>query len=201
MDFNAFFTSTIVRELQSQQPMHGIIRRRIAILLSQWMSLDVSEANRPLVYEVFQHLLDKSIELNDETVRITAGKRFSDVVVAWEFNAGQFLHYCAPIMQQLIDLIQEVSLLETKLALLHSVGATIDAMEVHITGFADQIISLLPKLWNDNSQENLMKQSVVSILSKLVKAMKSKSGPIHAMMLPTIKLAMEPGSVCFQFSA
>lgn len=167
------------------------------MVLAQWISLDIAESNRPLVYQVFQHLLDKNVPENDQVVRITAGKQFGDILCAWEFDAAQFMNYGASILDELVDLIQEVELVETKLALLTTIGTLIEAMEHHVQAFANQIVSLLPQLWNENSSENLMKQSIVSILFKLVKAMGKDSGPIHAMMLPTIKSALEPGSVSF----
>lgn len=194
LDFNSFFTGTIVPELQRQGENHSILRRRIAILLAQWISLDVSPENRPLIYQIYQHLLDKSVPDNDETVRITAGKRFNDIAVAWEFDPAQFSQYGTQILRYIIDLIQEVSMIETKLALLNTIGTIIDAMDLHVVSSSDEIVALLPKLWNENNQENLMKQAIVTTLAKLVKSMRSESIRIHSVMLPTIKMAMDPTS-------
>ena len=132
LDFNSFFTGTLVPELQRQDANHSIIRRRIAILLAQWISLDIAEANRPLVYQVYQHLLDKSVPSNDETVRITAGKRFNEIAIAWEFDPAQFSQYGGQTLKHILDLIQEVSMVETKLALLTTVGTVIEAMNHHV---------------------------------------------------------------------
>ena len=194
LDFNSFFTGTLVPELQRQDANHSIIRRRIAILLAQWISLDISEANRPLVYQVYQHLLDKSVPSNDETVRITAGKRFNEIAIAWEFDPAQFSQYGGQTLKHILNLIQEVSMVETKLALLTTVGTVIEAMNHHVISSANEIVSILPNLWNENNQENMMKSAIVLVLAKLVKAMRSESVRIHSVLLPTIKMAMDPNS-------
>jgi hypothetical protein len=194
LDFNGFFTGTIVPELQRSGENQAVLRRRIAILLAQWISLDISEANRPVIYQIYQHLLDRSVLLNDETVRITAAKRFADVAVAWEFDAAQFSQFSKQTLSSILELIQEVSMVETKLALLHTVGTVIEAMGFNVLESAEDIISILPRLWTENESENLMKAAIVSVLAKLVKSMRHESVRIHHVMLPTIKMAMDPTS-------
>lgn len=85
-------------------------------------------------------------------------------------------------------------MVETKLVLLNTVGTVIEAMNHHIISSANEIVSILPDLWNENSQENMMKSAIVNVLSKLVKAMRSESVRIHSVLLPTIKMAMDPSS-------
>lgn len=194
LDFNNFFTGTIVPELQQAGGNSGVLRRRIAILLSQWISLDISEANRPVIYQIYQHLLDKSVSANDETVRITAAKRFADIAVAWEFDAAQFSQFSKQTLTSILDLIQEVNMVETKLALLHTVGIIIEAMGFNVLESAADTIAILPRLWTENESENLMKAAIVNVLSKLVKSMRHESVRIHHVMLPTIRMAMDPES-------
>ena len=132
-DFNGFLTTTLIAELQQQQPNHHIIRRRIAILLAQWAVVDIAQANRPLVYQIFEHLLDKAVPSNDQAVRITAGKRFKDIADDIHFQAELFTPYATRIMAQIVDLIQEVAQSDTKLALLHTLSAVIERMENQVT--------------------------------------------------------------------
>jgi len=128
-DFDQPLTTTIVTELQNQQPHHNIMRRRIAILIAQWIKIDIAQSNRPLVYQIFQHLMDSSVAMNDQAVRITAAKRFKDVADEWNFKAEAFSPYASTILSQLVGLIQEVSLIETKMALLNTLSAVIERME------------------------------------------------------------------------
>lgn len=194
LDFNAFLSSTLVAEVQKQTPRYNILRRRIAILLSQWITIQVSDENRPLVYQIFQHMLNPDDPLNDEVVRITAGRQFKNIADAWEFDAKQFLPYADSILTRLMQLIGEAELTETKMALLNTISVIVERLEHHITPYAESIITLLPPLWEQSGEEHLMKQAILTILARLVNAMKAASVPFHALVLPIIKGAVEPGS-------
>jgi hypothetical protein len=84
---------------------------------------------KPLVYQIFQHLLDKSDPLNDQVVRVTAARRFKDVADEWEFNADNFLPYAPTILDRMMALVQEVELPETKMALLNTISSIVERLE------------------------------------------------------------------------
>ncbi|KAG9742022.1 ARM repeat-containing protein, partial [Aureobasidium melanogenum] len=194
LDFDSFLSNTIVVEVQKQKPGFNILRRRIAILLGQWITVKVSAENRPLVYKIFQHLLDPSDSCNDQVVRITAGRQFKNIVDDWEFSPEQFLPYVQTTMSQLLNLIGEVDNMETKMALLNTISILVERLEHHISPYAETIISILPNLWEQSGEVHLMKQAILTILSRLVTSMKAASVPFHHLVLPIIKGAVEPGS-------
>ena len=130
-DFGSFLENTLVREVQMSQPGYNILRRRAAVVLGQW--LPVKEGlDRPLIYQIFQHLLDKGDRLNDQVVRVTAGRQLKNVVDPFEFTAEPFIPYASNILGRLMSLTEEVELPETKLALLNTVGVVVAKMELHV---------------------------------------------------------------------
>lgn len=133
LDFDAFLTSTLVAEAQKQTPGYSIIRRRIAILLGSWITVKVGKESRPVVNQIFQHLLDPSDPLNDEVVRVTAGREFKNVADDWDFEAQHFLPFAEQIMTRLMHLIQEVELTETKMALLNTISVLVERLEHHVS--------------------------------------------------------------------
>lgn len=131
LDFNTFLTSTLAQEVLLQQPGCSILRRRIAITLGQW--LPVKEGlDRRMVYEIFQHLLNKDDRFNDQVVRVTAGRQLKNVVEPFEFVAEPFLPFAPFLLDSLMQLIEEVELWETKLALLNTVSVIIEKMDHHV---------------------------------------------------------------------
>lgn len=131
LDFSKFLESTLVPEVQIQQAGYNILRRRIAIVLGQW--LPVKEGlNRPLVYQIFQHLLDKGDPLNDQVVRVTAGRQLKNVIDPFEFLAEPFMPYTPVILGRLMQLVEEVELSETKMALLNTINIIVGKMEHHV---------------------------------------------------------------------
>lgn len=127
-DFGQFLSNTLVHEIQIQQPGYNIIRRRAAIVIGQWMPVKKG-LNSQLIYQIFQHLLDNGNQLNDQVVRITAGRQFANVVETFEFSDELFRPYAPTILTRLMAMIEEVDLIETKKALLHTVMVIVVKME------------------------------------------------------------------------
>ncbi|USP76368.1 hypothetical protein yc1106_03642 [Curvularia clavata] len=194
VDFDAFLENTLVVEATKQTPGFNIIRRRIAIIISQWITIKMAQEKKPIVYQIFQHLLDKNDPLNDQVVRITAGRKFHAVADEWEFKADAFLPYSQIMLDRLMALVQEAELPETKMALLNTISLIVERMEHHITPYANSIVALLPPLWEQSGEEHLMKQAILTILARLTNAMKAESRSFHVSFLPIIQSAIEPGS-------
>lgn len=193
-DFDAFLTSTLVNDVQQTGQGWKVLRRRIAILLSQWITVRISQTNRPLVYQIFQHLLKAEDETNDHVVRITAARQFKAVVDDIEFQVESFLPYAPDILGRTMTLIQEVENTETKMVILETIRMIALRLETHISPYADQIVSLLPALWEASGEEHLLKQKILTIMSTLVTCMQGQSERYHSLILPLIQRAVEPGS-------
>ena len=133
LDFNSFLQSTLIAEVQLQQQGYNLLRRRIAILLGQWMPVKPGELDRGTVYQIVQHLLNKDDPLNDQVVRVTMGRQLKNVLDPYEFSAEGFLPYAPPILQGIMNLIQEAELPETKMGLLETVRVVVVKMEDHVS--------------------------------------------------------------------
>lgn len=132
LDFNSFLETALVQEVQIQEHGYNVLRRRIAIVLGQWVPVKPDELNRNAIYQIFQHLLGKQDPLNDLVVRITAGRQLKNVLDPFEFSPAVFMPYAQSILQDLMSLIQEVELPETKMGLLESVRVLVVKMEHHV---------------------------------------------------------------------
>ena len=194
LDFDSLLVSNLVPEVQVQDAQYKVLRRRIAILLGNWVTIRVSKEHRPLVYQIFQHLLNQEDPLNDQVVRVTAGRQLKHVVDAWEFEAQQFFPFAADILSRVMALVEEVELSETKMALLNTISIIVERMEHQITPYAERIVSILPPLWDQSGEEHLMKQAILALLSRLLISMKSTGAQFHALTLPIIRDTVIPGS-------
>jgi hypothetical protein len=133
LDFDTFLTSTLVAEVQKKQPGYSILRRRIAILIGQWVTVKIASSNRVTVYQIFQHILDKDDSLNDLVVRITAGKQFKNVIDDWDFEVDLFVPYLPGTLGRIMALIEEVELTETKIALLSVVAVAVERLGHYVS--------------------------------------------------------------------
>ncbi|KAK1149495.1 hypothetical protein N8T08_005044 [Aspergillus melleus] len=194
LDFNNFLQTTLVPEVQLQEQGYNLLRRRVAILLGQWVPVKSNELNNDAIYQIFQHLLNKQDPLNDLVVRISAGRQLKSVLDPFEFSPAQFMPYAPSVLQNLMSLVQEVELSETKMGLLDTVRTAVVKMEDHIAPFSDQILALLPPLWEESGEEHLMKQAILTLLSSLIHSLKQESARYHSLILPLIQNSVEPGS-------
>lgn len=197
LNFDQFVNNTLVEEVQIVRPGYNILRRRIAIMIGQWVSVRISVATRPTIYGMMRHLLNREDRLNDLVVRLTAAHNLNRCVDEWDFRIEAFLPYVDDIFNRLMALIEEVHSTESKMGILSVVGVIVDRLEHRVVGYADRIVSILPPLWEQTGEEHLFKQSILAIFSKLVTAMKEQSVKYHHMILPLIKFSVEPGSVWF----
>lgn len=132
LDFNAFLQNTMVPEVQVQDPEYRLLRRRIAMVLGQWVPVQPDKLNTNAIYQIFQHLLNKDDPLNDLVVRITAGRQLCHVIDPYEFSPAAFMPYAPSILGNLMSLVQETDISETKMGLLETVRVVVVKMEHHV---------------------------------------------------------------------
>lgn len=194
-DFEAVLASTILYDAQQQGRLYKVLRRRIAILISQWAPVQMTRASRPLVYQIFHHFLNPNDQTNDSVVRITAARQLRWLVDELGFQIEAFLPYTADILTQLIQLIQTIDVDETKLAILESIRILVMRMEDHAAQFGDQLMSALPAVWQScGAEEYLIKQGVIAILAALTMTMGSNAQRYHGFMVPLLSEAARPES-------
>ena len=192
-DFKTFLSNTLTKEVQTQQPDYNIIRRRVAILLAQWVPVQEG-LDRPLIYQIFQHLLDPGDQLNDEVVRVTTGRKLADVLEQFDFSAEQLAPFAQTFIHRLLKLVEEVDLPETKLAVLNSLHVLVVKMEHHIIPFGDQILGGLPPLWQAAGAELILKENIMAILTALVESMKDQSRRFHLELVPLLESSTGMGT-------
>ena len=194
VDFDTLLATTLVHDAQQQGPLARVLRRRIAILLSQWITVQSTENNRPMIYELFRHFLNPNDAANDIVVRITAGRQLRWVIDELAFDVGKFTPFAADILTQLIDLVQNAEVDETKLAILETIRLLVMRFEGAIAQFGDYIMTALPQIWAHGSEEFLIKQAIIAIFSSLVISIGTDSQRYQQHMIPLIAQGAQAGS-------
>ncbi|GAM85386.1 hypothetical protein ANO11243_033930 [Dothideomycetidae sp. 11243] len=192
IDFDSLLKTILVPEIQKHIEGSKILRRRIAVFAGQWVVVKISQESRPVVYQMFDHLLQPEDKSNDEVVQITAGHQFKNVVDDFDFDPEQFAPHAESIITKLMALIESASLTPTKLGLLDTVSALIERFGHRIEPFALRIVNVLPGLWaqSDEMDEPMLKPPILTVLSRLLQALKSNSVRFHSMVVPIIRTAV-----------
>ena len=123
----------MVPEVQIQDQAYKLLRRRVSLVLGQWSPIKYGEMNTDALFQIFQHLLNREDPLNDLVVRITAGRQLRNVLEPYEFASAHFMPYAQSTLGNLMALVQEVELSETKMGLLETVRVVVVKMEHHVS--------------------------------------------------------------------
>jgi hypothetical protein len=198
-DFNSFLISTLINDIQQTGPGCKILRRRIAILIGAWVTVNIAKENRPLVYQIFSHMLDPQNQINDLVVRMTAARQFEIVVEDFGFEVEGFLPFAPTILQHLLTLIEDVEQPDSKLVVLQTIRKICVRLDDSVAPFADHIVSVLPKLWEASGDEHLLKQAILALLSSIVVAMKEQSQRYNSLIVPLIQQAVVPDTEMYMF--
>jgi hypothetical protein len=131
------------------------------MLLGKWTPIKLANESKPLVYQIFHHLLNASDEVNDQVVRVTAARQLANVAAAWEFDSKPMLPFLDDILTRLMALIQEVEYQDTKMALLNTISILAERMEQHVCGILN--FHVVPLRYPSNMLRSPHMQNALSI--------------------------------------
>lgn len=197
-DFYTFLSTTLVQDAQFSGPLAKVLRRRIAILISIWVPIHLPEVGQPLIFDIYRHLLNDKDENNDEVVRLTAARQLKEIADDFKFDEKLFANYAPDILPQIMNLLPDLAVEDTKQAIFETLRVLIQRMEEHVLPFADPIMSALPALWEAAGEAYMMKGAIIGVLSALVYSIGAKSRNYQQVMLPIIAQCMsDPSNAAF----
>ncbi|CAN8101410.1 unnamed protein product [Discula destructiva] len=197
-DFDSFLATTLVQDAQFTGPLAKVLRRRIAILISDWVPVKIANESRPLIFDIYRHLLNDKDENNDEVVRLTAARQLKEIADDFAFSGELFATYAPDILPQIIGLLPDLVVEDTKQAIFETLRLCIQRMEEHVLPFADPIMGALPALWETAGEAYMMKAAIIGVLSALVYSIGAESRKYQQAMLPIIAQCMsDPSNAAF----
>ncbi|KAG0325424.1 Importin-11, partial [Podila humilis] len=189
VDFDAWLNGQLSQEVQNVDSNFKIIRRRIAWMIGKWVSVNVSKAARPTLYTIMLHLLRPEEHL---AVRLAAAQNLKLSIDDWDFEPQTFAPFLEQAVQRLKQVMSEVEEAESRMKLLSCMSIIVERMDEHIAPYAQQIIELLPPLWQAAADQNLLQSAILVIMTKLVESLKSQSLGLHGLVMPLIRLSVDP---------
>ena len=166
-----------------------LIRRRIAWMIGKWVSVNVSKAARPTVYTIMLHLLRPQEHL---AVRLAAAQNLKTCIDDWDFEAATFAPFLEQSVHGLKHLTGEVEEPESRMKILSCMSMIVERMDEHIAPYSQQILEILPPLWHAATDQNLLQSAILVIMTKLIESLKSQSMGLHHMVMPLIRLSVDP---------
>ncbi|XP_793829.2 importin-11 isoform X2 [Strongylocentrotus purpuratus] len=188
VDFDQWFTSHLLKELQNMHPRYKMIRRRVIWLVGQWIGVKLSPSLHPTFYQAILPLLSADEDL---VVRISAAQALKIAVDDFEFKTEAFLPFLESSFSLLFQLLQQVSECDTKMSILHVMSFIIERVGPQIRPFSTSLAQYLPLLWEDSAEHNMLRCVILSTLIHLVQGLGPHSTTLYPFLLPIIKFSTD----------
>ncbi|KAL3277503.1 hypothetical protein HHI36_012849 [Cryptolaemus montrouzieri] len=188
VDFDQWFTTTLMEELRIKHNNYRIIRRRVSALVGRWTGIKLSAELRPTLYQCVINLLGPD---EDMAVRLTASSTLRYAIDDFEFNSEQFRDFLEPAFNLLFGLLKEVTECETKMHILNVMTLMVERVGHTIQPHSDALIQYLPLLWKESEEHNMLRCAIVSTLVQLVKALGTVVPELAPFLVPIIMLGTD----------
>lgn len=152
---------SLLAEVQTNAPGYEFLYRRIALLLSSWIT-EIHEEHIHVVYEVVVYLLSHG----DFVVSMAAVHTIQSLVNDLSFKVALFEKHLDATFSKLFSILSIVSDKETHYLIFSVIGSLIDEIDQLIQPYAEDIIAFLFQIWDQND-DNIMRMSVLRTLAKL----------------------------------
>jgi len=197
IDFDVWFTQALLPEILGSPslPCNVLIKRRILILISNWVNIKLSQENRKIVYELLCQCLQPSEDL---VIRLQANLTLKAVLDDIHFEKEPYLPYLNYHFGLMCQLLKEVEDSDTKIKVLSVLSFLIERVDIHIRPFCTQLADYLPFLWQESADQNMLRCSIVTAFHRLVKSFGAQSVNYHLFLIPVIHYSTDtsnPASV------
>jgi len=149
-------------------------------MIGKWVNVNISKDARPTVYTIMLHLLRPEEHL---AVRLAAAQNLKLSIDDWDFEPATFAPFLERSVVGLRQIMGSVEEPDSRMRILNCLSMIVERMDEHITPYAQQIIELLPPLWEAATDQHLLQSAILVIMTKLVEVSPSRNYPVFEMLI------------------
>ncbi|ODQ80596.1 hypothetical protein BABINDRAFT_170982 [Babjeviella inositovora NRRL Y-12698] len=198
VDFDTLLTTVFIPEaLRNDLSESRLIKRRVCLILSEWVPIKCARESRVAIFRLLLALLDPANPINDKVVKLTAVQTLSHIVDDWEFNKHDFQPFLDDYVRILIRTLPEMELTESKLFVLRTLSIVIERCNPLLSREnLMNILAIVPDLWkrSNESAELILKNSLLRVLKHLTVSLNENSPETYAISLPLISVCCTESS-------
>lgn len=179
----------------TQDSNYRILRRGVSLVISEWIGFKCSSESRITVYKLMMSFLDDSNPLNDLVVKLYAMTCLRYAVDDWNFQLDTFIPFIDPTFNNIFQLLNnEVHSIESKISLLQVVSIIVEQVQSQIKPYLDNILALIPPLWDEETDNQLIKGVILQVLTNIVTASHESSVHCYYIAIPILKASVDSKS-------
>ncbi|KAL6896683.1 hypothetical protein ACP4OV_007255 [Aristida adscensionis] len=195
LSFNEWFHGSLSIEVSNHHPNMRIIRRKVALLLGQWIS-EIKGDTRKLVY----HALVGLLQDNDIAVRLAACYSLCYLFQESSFSELDLFECLPTCWTMSFKLIEDVQEFDSKVQVLNFISVLLEHVGDKVIPFASQLSQFFQKgfellvlamlsgqLWDESAGESLLQIQLLTALRTFVSSLGYQSPLSYHMLIPVLQ--------------
>jgi len=162
---------------------HFIVRRSV------WLAAQVKDdllRNRQLTMDAFQIIAEILLKHPDIVVRMTCVRALRTLLDDSQCDNSSFFPVASNACQGLLQILNNLSNVTNITFVIECLNLILNRFGQDMGNDAVQLLSLVRTLW-DNFDHDLVRSSVVGVLTSIVKSLKSTSEKCHEFLIPVLE--------------
>ncbi|KAK9290028.1 hypothetical protein L1049_008191 [Liquidambar formosana] len=188
LSFKDWFNGALSLELSNDHPNMRIIRRKVALILGQWVSEVKDDTKRPVYCALTRLLQDK-----DLSVRLAACRSLCLHIEDANFSERDFTDLLPICWDLCFKLVEEVQEFDSKVQVLNLISVLIGHVS-EVVPFANKLVQFFQKVWEESSGESLLQIQLLIALRNFVVALGFQSPICYNMLLPILQNGIDINS-------
>jgi len=182
LNFNEWFHGSLSIEVSNHHPNMRIIRRKIALLLGQWIS-EIKGDTRKLVY----HALVGLLQDNDIAVRLAACSSLCYLFQESSFSELDLFECLPTCWTMSFKLIEDVQEFDSKVQVLNFISVLLEHAGDKIIPFASQLSQFFQMIWDESAGESLLQIQLLTALKTFVSSLGFQSPLSYHVLIPILQ--------------
>lgn len=172
-----------------------LIRRRVCMIISEWISQGCSNESRMKIYEYLLFCLNPEDASNDKVIMLYACEALRCTVDDWDSDISHLLPFLEKFLERLFPFLNSVlQTLEAKKIVLDAINVIISRAKHHIAPYTNYILNALPALWEESEDNLVFRGAVLSTLTDLIDSSGENSIFCYNIAVPMLKVSIDPES-------
>jgi hypothetical protein len=193
-DFETMVKNVFVAEAKVKDDNYRIIRRRLGLVLSEWISHETAKEVRNEIYTILVGFLDEDDPLNDVVVRLYTVQALKYCIDSYGFEVQGFLPFADAVILGIMRLLKSLEAIETKSVILNAISVFVEQLGHYVTPYIETILSILPPLWSDSIQNQQINGVILHTLSNIIAAAGGHSVNCYPLAIPALRVSIDPSS-------
>ncbi|XP_076958447.1 uncharacterized protein LOC143634179 isoform X1 [Bidens hawaiensis] len=188
LSFKDWFNNALSLELTNDHPNMRIIRRKVALILGQWVSEIKDDTKRPVYCALITLLQDR-----DLCVRLAASRSLYFHIEDASFSQQEFSDLLPVCWKLSFKLVEDVQEFDSKVQVINTISVLI-AYVGDIIPYANELVQFFQKSWEESSGESLLQIQLLTALKNFVVALGYKSPMCYTVLLPILVSGLDVNS-------